>query len=368
MRASPRSAADSPATRRSRASELKDAIIAQVPARQRARVLAPQILVSTGAKQTIYNMVMAVLNPGDEAVIPAPYWVSYPDMVLLADGVPVMPYAGPEHGYKITPAQLEAAITPRTRLLILNSPNNPTGAAYTKRRARGPGRGAAASPAVLICTDDMYEHIYWGDRAVLQPGYGGAGVVRPHGDGQWRVEGYAMTAGASAIAAARRKIIEAMATIQSQSTTNRELDRAEGRDRRAARRPVLRGRDERPLQGSSDFFIDGLNRLPGFSCLPGAGTFYAFADVERAMAALGCRDDDAFAEHLLVNAGVAVVPGTGFGAPGPHPALLRLQHGDAGESARSACAVAWRTEPGENTPVDDTQRVKENPRPFTVPP
>ena len=128
----------------------------------RSSIREPQILVSTGAKQTIYNMVMAVMDPGDEAVIPAPYWVSYPDIVLLADGVPVLPYCGPEHGYKITPAQLEAAITPRTRLFILNSPNNPTGAAYTKRELVALGEVLLRHPRVLICTDDMYEHIYWG--------------------------------------------------------------------------------------------------------------------------------------------------------------------------------------------------------------
>ena len=127
--------------------ELKDAIIAKFKRDNGIAYTRPQILVSTGAKQTIYNLCMALLDPGDEVVIPAPYWVSYPDMVLLADGVPVMPYAGPDQGYKITPAQLEAAITPKTRLFMLNSPSNPTGAAYTRAELRGARRGAAQAPA-----------------------------------------------------------------------------------------------------------------------------------------------------------------------------------------------------------------------------
>ena len=116
---------------------------------------------SSGAKQTIYNLCMALLDPGDEAVIPAPYWVSYPDMVLLADGLPVMPFAGMAQGYKITPRQLAAAITPKTRLFLLNSPCNPTGAAYTRAELRALGEVLLEHPRIVIGTDDMYEKIYW---------------------------------------------------------------------------------------------------------------------------------------------------------------------------------------------------------------
>src|SRR5262245_21950309 len=142
--------------------QLKDAIAAKFLRDNTLRYTRPQILVSTGAKQTIFNLVMATIDSGDQAVIPAPYWVSYPDIVLLAGGEPITPYAGPEQGYKITPAQLEAAITPRTKLFILNSPSNPTGAAYTRAELIALGEVLLRHPDVLVCTDDMYEHIYWG--------------------------------------------------------------------------------------------------------------------------------------------------------------------------------------------------------------
>ena len=141
--------------------ELKDAIIAKFRRDNGIEYERSQVIVSSGAKQTIYNLCMAVLDPGDEAVIPAPYWVSYPDMVLLADGLPVMPFAGANQGYKITPRQLEAAITPKTRLVLLNSPCNPTGAAYTRAELRALGEVLLAHPRIVIGTDDMYEKIYW---------------------------------------------------------------------------------------------------------------------------------------------------------------------------------------------------------------
>ncbi|HET7757315.1 MAG TPA: pyridoxal phosphate-dependent aminotransferase, partial [Steroidobacteraceae bacterium] len=141
--------------------ELKDAIIAKFARDNGLTYERSQILVSAGAKQTVFNLCMAVLDAGDEAIIPAPYWVSYPDMVLLADGLPVMPLAGLAQGYKITPRQLAAAITPKTRLVILNSPCNPTGAAYTRAELRALGEVLIEHPRILIGTDDMYEKIYW---------------------------------------------------------------------------------------------------------------------------------------------------------------------------------------------------------------
>jgi aspartate aminotransferase len=139
--------------------ELKDAIIAKFVRDNGLTYERSQILVSSGAKQTLYNLCMAVLDPGDEAIIPAPYWVSYPDMVLLADGLPVMPFAGMSQGYKITPRQLAAAITPKTRLVLLNSPCNPTGAAYMRAELRALGEVLLEHPRIVIGTDDMYEKI-----------------------------------------------------------------------------------------------------------------------------------------------------------------------------------------------------------------
>jgi aspartate aminotransferase len=296
--------------------ELKDAIIAKF---QRDNGLAyerPQVLVSSGAKQTIYNLCMAVLDPGDEAVIPAPYWVSYPDMVLLADGLPVTPYAGPNQGYKITPRQLAAAITPKTRLFLLNSPCNPTGAAYSRAELRALGEVLIQHPRVIIGTDDMYEHIFWANEPF-------ASLVTVCPELYHRTitingcsKTYAMTGWRIGYCGGPKEIITAMATIQGQSTSN-----AASMSQRAAVAALTGdqhcvGEMVKAFKARHDFVVKGLNSLPGVSCLAGAGTFYAFADVSKAMVAMGCRDDNEFAELLLNRGGVAVVPGSGFGAPG----------------------------------------------------
>src|SRR6202000_1886103 len=141
--------------------ELKDAVIAKFKRENGLSYERSQILVSSGAKQTCFNACAALLDPGDECVIPAPYWVSYPDMALLSDGVPVSVYAGASQGYKITAAQLAAAITPRSKLFIINSPSNPTGAAYTRAELQALGKVLGEHPQIVIASDEMYEHIYW---------------------------------------------------------------------------------------------------------------------------------------------------------------------------------------------------------------
>lgn len=296
--------------------ELKDAIAVKFRRDNGLEYSRPQILVSTGAKQTIYNLIMALIEPGDEVVIPAPYWVSYPDMVRLADGVPVTPHAGADQGYKITPAQLEAAITPRTRLFLLNSPSNPTGAAYNRSELVRLGEILLRHPHVLVCTDDMYEHIYWGQ----EPFCSLVTAVPALYDHTVTVNGvsksYAMTGWRIGYCGGPAEIIEAMATIQSQSTTN-----PTSISQKAATIALLGDQAcvaemNGHFKARHDFFNAGLNRLPGFRVLPAAGTFYAWCDVSVAIDRLGLANDDAFAEHLLENAGVAGVPGTGFGGPG----------------------------------------------------
>jgi aspartate aminotransferase len=296
--------------------ELKDAVIAKFERDNAIKYDRSQILISSGAKQTIYNLCMAVLDPGDEAVIPAPYWVSYPDMVLLADGLPVMPFAGASQGYKITPRQLAASITPKTRLVLLNSPCNPTGAAYTRAELRALGEVLLQHPRVLIGTDDMYEKIFWAPEpfssllTVVPELYGRTITINGCS------KAYAMTGWRLGYCGGPKEIITAMGTIQGQSTSN-----ASSISQKAAI-AALNGDQEcvarmnEQFKARHDFVVAGLNSLPGVSCLPGAGTFYAFADVSKAMAAQGCRDDNEFAELLLNEGGVAVVPGSGFGAPG----------------------------------------------------
>jgi len=296
--------------------ELKDAIIRKFDADNGIKYERPQILVSSGAKQTIYNLCMAVLDPGDEAIIPAPYWVSYPDMVMLADGHPVMPFAGPAQGYKITPRQLATAITPKTRLVLLNSPCNPTGAAYTRAELRALGDVLLEHPRIIIGTDDMYEKIYWAP----EPFCSLLTVVPELYNRTITINGvskaYAMTGWRIGYCGGPKEIITAMGTIQGQSTSN-----ASSISQKAA--TVALSSDQscvatmnEAFKARHDFVVQGLNSLPGVSCLPGAGTFYAFADVSKAMASLGCREDGEFAELLLNEGGVAVVPGGGFGAPG----------------------------------------------------
>ena len=296
--------------------ELKDAIAAKFERDNAIKYDRSQILVSSGAKQTIYNLCMAVLDHGDEAVIPAPYWVSYPDMVMLADGLPVMPFAGYAQGYKITPRQLATAITPKTRLVLLNSPCNPTGAAYTRAELRALGDVLLEFPRVIIGTDDMYEKIYWAS----EPFCSLLTVVPELYNRTVTINGvskaYAMTGWRIGYCGGPKELITAMSTIQGQSTSN-----ASSISQRAAV-AALNGDQEcvarmnEAFKQRHDFVVHALNSLPGISCLPGAGTFYAFAECSRAIAGLGCRDDNEFAELLLTEGGVAVVPGSGFGAPG----------------------------------------------------
>jgi aspartate aminotransferase len=296
--------------------ELKDAIIRKFDVDNGIKYERPQILVSSGAKQTIYNLCMAVLDPGDEAIIPAPYWVSYPDMVMLADGHPVMPFAGPAQGYKITPRQLAAAITPKTRLVLLNSPCNPTGAAYTRAELRALGDVLVEHPRIIIGTDDMYEKIYWAP----EPFCSLLTAVPELYNRTITINGvskaYAMTGWRIGYCGGPKEIITAMGTIQGQSTSNASsISQKAAAVALAGDQSCVATMNE-AFKARHDFVVQGLNSLPGVSCLAGAGTFYAFADVSKAMASLGCREDGEFAELLLNEGGVAVVPGGGFGAPG----------------------------------------------------
>ena len=296
--------------------ELKDAIIAKFQRDNGIRYERNQILVSSGAKQTIFNLCMALLDPGDEVIIPAPYWVSYPDMALLADGVPVTPYAGPEQGYKITAQQLEAAITPKTRLMILNSPSNPTGAAYSAAEWRALGAVLLKHPRIVIGTDDMYEKIYWG----AEPFTSLLTAVPELYDRTVTINGcskaYAMTGWRIGYCGGPAEVVAAMATIQGQSTSN-----AASMSQKAAVAALTGDQTcvatmNKAFKERHDYFVAALNTLPGVSCHPAQGAFYAFADVRQAIRNLGLKDDNALAEHLIHNAGVAVVAGSGFGAPG----------------------------------------------------
>jgi len=275
-----------------------------------------QILVSSGGKQSFFNLTQAMINPGDEVIIPAPYWVSYPDMVLLADGVPVIVEAGQAQNFKITPTQLRAAITDKTRLFVINSPSNPTGVTYSLEELTGLAEVLRDYPQVVIATDDMYEHIVWNkggfvnilnaapdlyDRTMVLNG-----VSKAYSMTGWRI-GYA---------AGSKELIAEMSKVQSQSTSN------PCSISQVAAEEALNG-DQSCIDGMMvafkerhDAVVALLNEIDGVECLPTDGTFYVFPNVEKLMARLGMKNDLEFAEFLIVKAGVALVPGSAFGAEG----------------------------------------------------
>jgi aspartate aminotransferase len=296
---------------------LKKAIIAKFKRDNGLDYAPEQILVSCGGKQSFYNLCQALLNSGDEVIIPAPYWVSYPDMVLLADGEPVIIATGVDTRFKITPQQLEGAITARTRLVVLNSPSNPTGVAYTKAELAALGGVLRNHPQVLIATDDMYEHILWSDEAFCN-------ILDACPDLYERTivlngvsKAYAMTGWRIGYAGGPADLIKAMKKIQSQSTSNptsisQVAAQAALDGDQSCIAPMLKAFHER-----HDFVVAELNKMPGVNCLPADGTFYCFPHVQEVIDRLdGVANDVELAEYLLEKAGVALVPGSAFGAPG----------------------------------------------------
>lgn len=276
-----------------------------------------QILVSSGGKQSFYNLAQALLNPGDEVIIPAPYWVSYPDMVLLADGVPVIVEAGQSQNFKITPAQLRAAITDKTRLFVINSPSNPTGAAYSLDELKALGEVLQDYPEVLIATDDMYEHILWNKGEFVN-------ILNARPDFYPRTivlngvsKAYSMTGWRIGYCAGPADLIEAMCIIQSQSTSNPTsisqvaAETAINGDQSCIDTMMVE------FKKRHDYVVAELNTIDGIDCLPTDGTFYVFPNVEKLLQRLDGIDDDLqFAEYLIEKAGVALVPGSAFGCAG----------------------------------------------------
>jgi aspartate aminotransferase len=301
---------------------LKQAIVEKFQRENGLAFTADQVLVSVGGKQSFFNLAQALLDAGDEVVIPAPYWVSYPDMVLLADATPVIVKAGIDQAFKITPAQLGQAITTNTRLVVINSPSNPTGSVYTRKELEALGAVLRKHPHVLIATDDMYEHILWSsepfcnivnacpdlkDRAIVLNGVSKA---------------YAMTGWRIGYCAGPKTLIAAMKNIQSQSTSNptsiaQVAAEAALTGDQSCMAPMRKAFHER-----HDQVVNRLNQIRGVRCLPSQGTFYAFPDFSQTISAGGYKNDVALAEHILDQAGVALVPGSAFGAEG----YLRLSY------------------------------------------
>ena len=296
---------------------LKQAIITKFKQDNGLDYALDQILVSCGGKQSFYNLCQALLNQGDEVIIPAPYWVSYPDMVRLAEGEPVIIRTDVDARFKITPGQLESAITPRTRLFVINSPSNPTGVTYTHAELAALGEVLKKCPHVLVATDDMYEHILWSE----EPFWNILNACPELHDRTIVLNGvskvYAMTGWRIGYAGGPAELIKAMKKVQSQSTSNpasisQVAAQAALEGDQSCIQPMVKAFKER-----HDFVVKTLNDMPGVVCLPADGTFYCFPHVQGVIDQLDTVNDDIeLAEYLLDKAGVALVPGSAFGAPG----------------------------------------------------
>ena len=320
---------------------LKKAIVAKFKRENGLDYNEKQILVSCGGKQTSFNLCMALLNAGEEAIIPAPYWVSYPDMVMMADATPVFVSAGIEQGFRLSPAQLEKAITPKTRLMFLNSPSNPSGAVYTAGELRALGEVLRRHPRIVIATDDMYEHI-------LLDGSKFVNIVNVCPDLYERTvvlngvsKAYSMTGWRIGYCGGPEELITAMENVQSHSTSNPasiSQYAAEGalNGDQSCIEPMIAAFRER-----AEFVTDALNRIPGVKCLRPTGAFYVFPDCRAAIARLHkagrikAPTDMALCDYLIdLPQAVAAVPGSPFGLEG----YLRISFATSMENLRKAMA------------------------------
>ena len=296
--------------------ELKAAIQSKFARENQLDYEPSQIIASSGAKQCLFNLCMGLLGPGDEAIIPAPYWVSYPAMVRLAGAEPVIVTAGIEDDFKISPGQLQAAITDDTRLIFLNSPSNPTGASYSMVELQALGAILNEHPKIVIAADDIYEHIHWGPDPFCSFAAACPELYERTVTTNGVSKAYAMTGWRIGYAAGPRELVTAMKTIQSQSTSN------PCSISQVAAIAALSG-DQSPVAEMTaayrrrhDFVVPALNEIEGFKCRHGEGTFYALPRITGVLQRRGLASDTDLIELLLNEADVACVPGTAFGAPG----------------------------------------------------
>ncbi len=277
-----------------------------------------QISVSTGGKQILFNALLATLNPGDEVIIPAPHWVSYPDMVLLAGGTPVPVVAGIDTRFKITPAQLAAAITPKTKWLIFNSPSNPTGAGYSRDELKALTNVLLHHPHVWVMSDDMYEHLVFDDFVFSTPAEVEPGLIGRTLTCNGVSKAYAMTGWRIGYAAGPEPLIAAMRKVQSQSTSN-PCSIAQWAAVEALNGPQGFLADNRALfQRRRDLVVEMLNQASGIDCPRPDGAFYVYPSITGCIGKTSAggtliTDDEVFATALLAETGVAVVFGAAFG-------------------------------------------------------
>ncbi|MBU3644447.1 MAG: pyridoxal phosphate-dependent aminotransferase [Candidatus Methylopumilus sp.] len=301
---------------------LKKAIVAKFKRDNQLDYNEKQVIVGVGGKQCIFNLALAVLNPGDEIVVPAPYWVSYADIGMVAGAKPVIIECGIEQDFKLKPEQLQAAITAKTKLFMINSPSNPTGSVYTLDELKALGEVLKQHPHVLVATDDMYEHV----NLTGQPFYNILNATPELKDRCIVLNGvskaYSMTGWRIGYAAGPEAIIKAMEILQSQSTSNptsisQVAAQAALEGPQECIQPMVKAFIERHA-----FVVDRFNQMPGLNCIKAGGAFYAFPDARAAIENLfkkgkiPAATDLALADYLLDEFGVAVVPGSAFGAEG----------------------------------------------------
>ena len=297
-----------------------------------------QISVGTGGKQIIYNAFMATLNPGDEVIIPAPYWVSYPDMVLLAGGKPKIVQCSEKNEFKIKPKELKKAISKKTKWLIINSPSNPTGSCYTEKELEELSEILIKNKRIYILSDDIYEHITYDgfkfftiaqidalkDRTLTMNGVS---------------KSYAMTGWRIGYGAGPKEIIKAMAKIQSQSTTNpSSISQAAAVEALNGTQEFIKTRTE-SFKERRDFVVKSLNKIKGLTCFKPNGAFYVFPNCKSCLNKKDIKNnkiktDKDFVESLLENAGIAVVQGSAFGLPG----FFRISYATSMENLQKALA------------------------------
>ena len=314
--------------------ELKDAIINKFSRDNNLHYQRENIIASTGAKQTLYNLFQSVLEADDEVVIISPYWVSYPDMVILADANPVIMETHQEDNFEIDMDSFRAALTDKTKLLILNSPSNPTGLTYTKAQYESMGKILSDYPNILIATDDMYEHIYWGN----EPFTSFAEVCPNLFDRTITINGvskaYAMTGWRIGYCGGPKSIVKAMKKVQGQSTSNPSSIS------QVAAIAALNGPHDAvnmmvgEYKKRHDYLCDALNKINGFNVSPGTGAFYLFPEVSSVIESKGFADDIEFSSFLIDQANVAVIPGSAFGAEG----CIRISYATSMELLKESIA------------------------------
>ncbi|CAB5495764.1 Aspartate aminotransferase (EC [Bathymodiolus thermophilus thioautotrophic gill symbiont] len=296
--------------------ELKNAIINKFKQKNNLNYTTTEVMVSAGGKQVFYNLCQAVLDTGDEVIIPSPYWVSYPDMVILANATPVIVKTGLEQDFKITPEQLEANITDKTKLFVINSPSNPTGTVYSKAELQALATVLKKHPQVLIITDDIYEHVRWDggdfvniimadktlkDRSIILNGVSKA---------------YAMTGWRIGYSAGPEVIIKAMKKIQGQSTSNPcSIAQAAALEAISGDQSTIKTMVS-AFEERHEFIVNALNAIDGIECPKSQGAFYSFPRIEGLIKRLGLKDDIEFSTYCLEKLNIALVPGSAFGAPG----------------------------------------------------